>query len=49
MFTKDEVIELLQRLYPDCNGNISVSDDGKIAANGTIDDLIKALDDTSRS
>lgn len=40
---KRDLVGTLKRLYPDCNGDISVSDDGGIAANGTIYDLIAQL------
>lgn len=43
-YTNKKTSEVLKRLYPDCNGNISVSDDGGLASNGTIDELIKELE-----
>ena len=50
-YTTEEVIALLKRLYADCNDSISVSDDGGIASNGTIETLIAELskDDTRTS
>ncbi len=43
-----QLIKTLERLYPDNNGDISVSDDGGIASNGTIDDLTTKLKESKQ-
>lgn len=44
VYSNKKIIEQLRRLYPDCNGDISVSDDGGIASNLTLQDLIRELE-----